>query len=304
MKGPTAAWLPDGKRLHFQHGPIDLIIEASGTDACLDAAYRAAWKRFQTVLAELVDELPKLRTVCPLDGLHVEGRIAGRMERACRPHAALGITSMAAVAGAVADEILDAMTAAAELRRAYVNNGGDIAIHLAEGQKFEVAMAGLSPVPSCLGKISLMAGDPSGLASSGRHGRSFSLGIADSVTVLARNAAAADAAATLIANAVDLPGHPNIQRTPAVDLDPESDLGERLVTVDVALLTEHEVCQALAAGKACAHASITDGTIAAAVLYLEDQVQVVGNWPKRCAFIDFSSRLRSMPPRQLQAGPL
>ena len=42
------------------------------------------------------------------------------------------ITPMAAVAGAVADEILQAMRRAAPLARAYVNNGGDIALHLAD----------------------------------------------------------------------------------------------------------------------------------------------------------------------------
>ena len=47
-----------------------------------------------------------------------------------------------------------------------------------------------------------------GIATSGWRGRSFSLGIADAVTVLAATAAEADAAATMIANAVDLPGHP------------------------------------------------------------------------------------------------
>ena len=49
-----------------------------------------------------------------------------------------------------------------------------------------------------------------GVATSGWRGRSFSLGIADAVTVLARTGAAADAAATIIANAVDLPGHPAV----------------------------------------------------------------------------------------------
>ena len=78
------------------------------------------------------------------------------------------------------------------------------------------------------------ADDPSrGVATSGRHGRSFSLGIADAVTVLARTASQADAAATIIANAVDLPGHPAIVRCPACDLQPDSDLGARLVTREV-----------------------------------------------------------------------
>ena len=72
-----------------------------------------------------------------------------------------------------------------------------------------------------------------GVATSGWRGRSFSLGIADAVTVFAGTAAVADAAATLIANAVDLPGHPAFARAPARRCDPQSDLGERLVTVDV-----------------------------------------------------------------------
>ena len=81
------------------------------------------------------------------------------------------------------------------------------------------------------------ADDPArGIATSGRHGRSFSLGIADAVTVLARTASQADAAATIIANAVDLPGHPAIVRCPANELQPDSDLGARLVTRDVGAL--------------------------------------------------------------------
>ena len=53
------------------------------------------------------------------------------MHAAVLPYAAEHfITPMAAVAGAVAEEVLGAMMRAAELERAYVNNGGDIALHL------------------------------------------------------------------------------------------------------------------------------------------------------------------------------
>ena len=85
----------------------------------------------------------------------------------------------------------------------------------------------------------------SGAATKGAGGRSFSLGIADAVTVLAAIAAAADAAATIIANAVDLPGHPAIRRVPASEIDPDSDLGDRLVTVTVGRLFESEIRAAL-----------------------------------------------------------
>ncbi len=304
MGGATAVWLADGKRLHFQHGPIDLIIEASGTPDSVDLAYRAAWERFENVLAELVEELPRLRDCCPLEGLCLRGAVARRMELACRPHAAYAVTPMAAVAGAVADEILDVMTGSAGLDRAYVNNGGDIALHLNDGERFEVAMAGLAPTPVGLGKISLGADDPGGLATSGRHGRSFSLGIADSVTVLADNAAVADVAATLIANAVDLPEHPGIRRHPARDLDPESDLGDRLVTVDVPELPSAEIRAALAAGAARAKACLDGGTIAAAALYLGDQAQIIGIWPKPGAITDISRKMLTNPPRQATDGPL
>ena len=106
-----------------------------------------------------------------------------------------------------------------------------------------------------------MRDDPvRGVATSGRHGRSFTLGIADAVTVLAADAATADAAATLLANAVDLPGHPAIDRTPAVELAPDSDLGDRLVTVGVGHLADEEIEAALAAGHAAAEAMRRAGT--------------------------------------------
>ena len=141
------------------------------------------------------------------------------------------ITPMAAVAGAVADEILAAMLSSAQLSRAYVNNGGDIAMHLAPGEKFVVGLVEGPDHPSLFGTATLHACDPvRGIATSGWRGRSFSLGIADAVTVLADRAAAADAAATIIANAVDLPGHPAIIRVPARELAPDSDLGIRPVT--------------------------------------------------------------------------
>jgi ApbE superfamily uncharacterized protein (UPF0280 family) len=83
-----------------------------------------------------------------------------------------------------------------------------------------------------------------GIATSGWRGRSQSLGIADAVTVLARTAAAADAAATLVANAVDIE-HPSIRRLPARDVKHDSDLGERLVTVAVEPLPATAIARAL-----------------------------------------------------------
>ena len=125
--------------------------------------------------------------------------------------------------------------------------------------------------------MTVRADDPvRGIATSGRHGRSFSLGIADAVTVLAKTAAQADAAATIVANAVDLPDHSAIIRLPATELQPDSDLGDRLVTRDVGPLTEQEIEEALEAGARRARQLLAAGLIEGAALRLLGETVVVG----------------------------
>jgi len=252
-----AARFPDG-RLHLQHGPIDLIIEAFGAREEVEAAYRQAIDRFGNILSTLVRELPTLRR--PVRDAYplLQGPVARRMAEAVWPHRAVFITPMAAVAGAVADEMLQAMLAGRTLDKAYVNDGGDIAIHLARGHSLRAGIF----AEALDGAVTLTHDRPvRGIATSGRGGRSFSLGIADSATVLARTAAAADAAATLIANAVDIDHHA-IERRPARELDPDSDLGGLPVTVAVGTLPRDAVDTALGRGLAEArrlrHLSLID----------------------------------------------
>ncbi len=237
-------------RLHLQDGPIDLIIEAFGEAPAVETAHDAAWRRFATILDELCAELPLLRKQTTPTNPRPFGVVARRMAGAVAPLCIRRfITPMAAVAGAVAEEILNAMTAAAPLRRAYVNNGGDIALYLLAGESFTIGMVDRPDRPSLIGRATISGRDGvRGVATSGWRGRSFSLGIADAVTVLAGSATTADAAATLVANAIDLPGHPAICRAPAVSRDPQSDLGERPVTIDVGPLTPSEIDEALADG--------------------------------------------------------
>ncbi len=270
MRGAQAALLADGRRLHLHHGPIDLIVEAFGDSEEVASAYRQAAARFETILEELVAELPLLRRALAADTPEPAGEVARAMLAAGKAHLPCFVTAMAAVAGAVADEILAAMIAGRTLARAYVNNGGDAAFHLTPGARMEAAIAGAA------GHISIAFEDQvRGMATSGWRGRSHSLGIADSVTVLARTAAEADVAATLIANAVDLPGHPGIERAPASCLDPDSDLGERLVTTAVGRLATAEAREALASGLAGARAMREQGLIAAAALFLAGEAAMV-----------------------------
>lgn len=275
---PQIALLPDGKRLHLQDGPIDLIIEANGREHEVRTAYEAAAHRFTGLLDELCAELTELRKPADAVRTGLNGVVARRMHAAVAPFATENfITPMAAVAGSVADEILAAMRGAARLDRAYVNNGGDIALHLAGDERFTIGLMNRPDRHGVLQSITVEAGDPArGIATSGRHGRSFSLGIADAVTVLARTAAQADAAATIIANAVDLPGHPAIFRVPANELQPDSDLGARLVTRDVGVLRESEVDGALGAGTDRARQLLVAGLIEGAALRLLGETVTVG----------------------------
>lgn len=274
---PQIGWLADGRRLHLQDGPIDLIVEARGSETDLRAAYDAAARRFTGLLDELCDELPSLRTVADPKQCAIKGVVARRMHAAVAPFAVDHfITPMAAVAGAVAEEILGAMVREARLERAYVNNGGDIALHLADGARFTVGLVDRPDRPGLMATTVIAAADPSrGIATSGRHGRSFSMGIADAVTVLARTAAEADAAATVIANAVDLPGHPAIIRCRADELQPDSDLGDRLVTRHVELLEPCEIVAALDAGSDKARTLLAAGLIDGAALRLQGETRIV-----------------------------
>jgi len=272
----------DGDRWHLNHGPIDLIAEAHGDAVEVAVAHEHAWRRFAVLLDELVAELPLLRRPVVDGDCPVRGPVARRMWAACVPFRAGFITPMAAVAGAVAQELI-ACYHRPGIERAWINNGGDIALHLAPGQRARIGLFAdlarfdlrdLGPIATD-GQFELRAEQPvRGVATSGWRGRSFSLGIADSVTVLAAAAAQADAAATVIANAVDV-DDAAIQRRPASECKDDSDLGDIPVTVDVGALAPAKVRRALDAGAERAGALQRLGLVASVVLVCQGQWRVV-----------------------------
>lgn len=273
---PPQAGILAGNRLHLQHGPIDLVIGANGAAHDISRAYTAARQRFQTILGELVGELSLLRQPLSDTLPHADGAVARRMIAACWPHRAVYITPMAAVAGSVADEIKAAMLAAAPaLATLHVNNGGDIAVYVAAGEMLRIGLVAdlAGAAPEGVAAITAASGI-GGIATSGWRGRSFSLGIADAVTVLARTAAEADAAATIVANAVNVDSQ-SVRRAPARSLDLDSDLGEMAVTTDVGPLTAADRAEALASGLAAAGALQAQGVIAGAAIALDGEIALL-----------------------------
>jgi len=263
-----------GERWHLSHGPIDLIVAATGDPRACEMAHECCWTRFLPILETLVAELPLLRA--PLDSCGVlpeaRGPVAARMVVACAPFANQYITPMAAVAGAVADELIGCFSDPA-ICRASINNGGDIALMLLGDARYTVGVA--ADDVDVAEQFVIHARDPiRGVATSGWRGRSLSLGIADRVTVVARSAAIADAAATMIANAVNVE-HPAIIRKPAHCLQDDSDLGGLLATVAVPRLPGEVVSAALDEGQDFAEALLRSGIIGAAVLHLQGATRLV-----------------------------
>jgi hypothetical protein len=248
-----------------------------GEAVACERAYAAAALAFEGVLAGLCQHLTTLRR--PLDGRWPADATptARRMRDAVARFGESFVTPMAAVAGSVADTVLAAMVRAGGLDAAYVNNRGDIAVHVTPARDLEVGVVTALREAGIGARLTVRAGDGvGGIATSGWDGRSFSLGVADAVTVLARDAATADAAATLVAGAVDV-DHPAITRVAASALDPDTDLGARPVTTSVGQLPSDTITLALDRGAALARAWVAERRITAALLALQGHARVVGD---------------------------
>ena len=280
MQSQPERWIQGPGQQQWRHGPIDLQIQVEGETEVVEAAIQQAWVEFQGVLEALVQELPVLRQAVQAGASNpLQGPIARAMWQACQPLAGHQddefITPMAAVAGAVAQHVLRHFERAG-VQRAAINNGGDIALHLAKGAVWRIGVvsdansvwlgAQLGQVIEPDAELVIEHDGPvRGIATSGWSGRSLSRGIADSVTVLAASAAQADAAATLIANRVDL-AHPGIVRRPADQVRDHSDLGSRLVTCHVPALSLGEITTAMGRGLAYAQGLVEQGLVYAALI--------------------------------------
>ena len=253
----------EDNRLFLQHGPINIVLEAFGIDKNL--AYRNVKKYFETILDQLVLDLALLKKEVVLNR-KFNNKISQSMQDATERFTPTFITPMAAVAGSIADNILRVLINDTNLEKAYVNNGGDVSFYLNENQTIKSSLAA---VPNMIAEIKYK--DKSrGIATSGWRGKSFSRGIADSVTVLAENAAMADAAATMIGNAVDIYNHPKIKKRPANEIYEDSDLENLLITVEVGNLTKFEIKEALKNGYQTALQYVQKDLINTALIQLSE----------------------------------
>jgi len=272
-------WLKPNKRLHLSHGPIDLVIDIDAGVQETQKAFAQAKQQFSGLLELLVEDLSVLRAESgTVATTSLSSSVSQRMVYQASRFSSAFVTPMAGVAGAVADDILRSLLHQRTIRRASVNNGGDIAFYLGHGQRFRIGICDNLRSTKRVAQADIISDSAiRGVATSGWQGRSMSLGIADAVTVLAKDAVTADFAATLIANEVNLPLNYDIERDMASNLYPDSDLGDRLVTVNVPELNQHDVRMALADGQRYANALLNRGCICAAFLSLQGHFITVGD---------------------------
>ena len=187
---------------HFEHRQALFRIACSALDAVTGEI-----RRQRELLEAYLREHPAFGTsFAPLPPLATAPDVAHRMARAAE---CVGVGPMAAVAGTMAQ-----LAAEAGLRagagEAIVENGGDAFLAVTTPTRVGLYAGSNDKVNSLAFEIPPEMTPLSICSSSGRLGHSASLGCCDLATVVARDAALADAAATFAANQV----------ADAADIDP------------------------------------------------------------------------------------
>jgi uncharacterized protein len=194
MKGPYFLRLK-GNRVRMTHGPLDLVAACEGPEEACEMAYGRGWKRFQSLLAELSAEADLLRAPLADEPPPLEGRVALRMLDAAWPFRSRGVAPVAAAAGAMTEDIMEAMLPAIPIRTASVDSGSRAALWLHAEEKLVIEAPELAdwPKPACI--VTVKERDPSRGIASAAGPEAMPL----AVTALAARAAEADVAAAMIA---------------------------------------------------------------------------------------------------------
>ena len=263
------AWLADGKRLHLKDGPVNLIIQAFGRPAEVGRAYEAGIERARALVLETAEDVPRLQA-----GLAPQCAVGARAVAACNevPGALAPVT---ALTGAVADEVLAAMAQAGQLDRAFANNHGTVAFHLAEGQSITPNAMDWPDYPRYDARVPIVAAARSrGLAAGGWYHESFALGCVDRIYTAALTAAVAQAALGSIA-ALMVPAA-GAETVPAEMLEPHNVLGGLAVYPPPQALAGDEAAAILVKGRTAAEVLIAAGTITFGLMALGEEHFLTG----------------------------
>ncbi len=268
--------LPDGTVL-VDYGPMRMFISAFENRKPLVPLAKEGAHLAMRVLEDLAKFLPIMKKRSK--ELEIEGTfpdVVQRMIEATKKMGEPDLTPLAAVAGAASDVVADFIFSRGGTK-IIVDNGGDIAIRLREG---EVARVGVKTEIDAKQPTYLISIDSTmgigGVATSGLGGRSFTKGIASAATVLSQTAAFSDAAATVIGNFTNVED-PNIMRSLAEKIYPDTDIAGEWVTIKVGKLSQEKIEEALNNGLSKAYSICQKGLIYGALIALQGRVARTGS---------------------------
>ena len=282
--------LPSGTVL-VDSGPMRMFITVMEKGKpIISLAKEGAYLAIQ-ILEDLAEFLPVIKIKS--QELKIEEAfpdIVRRMIEATKKMGEPDLTPLAAVAGTTSDRVAYFISGRGGTK-IIVDNGGDIAIRLREG---EMAKVGVKTEIGAKQPIYLVSIDSTmgigGVATSGLGGRSFTKGIASAATVFAENASLADAAATVIGNFTNV-DDPNISRTFAEKIYPDTDIAGEWVTVEVGKLSSEKIEEALTNGLNKANSICQKGFIKGALIAVQGKVV----WTE-----SINSLIHSLSPRGLR----
>ena len=239
--------LPNGSVL-VDYGPMRMFISAFENGKPLVSLAEEGAHLAMNVLEDLARFLPVIKKKSQeLEVKQTFPDVVRRMIESTKKMGEPDLTPLAAVAGTASDAVADFIFSKGGAK-IIVDNGGDIAIRLREG---EVARVGVKTEIDASRPAYLISIDSTmgigGVATSGLGGRSFTKGIASAATVLSETASFADAAATVIGN-FTIVEDPNILRSLAEEIYPDTDIAGEWVTTRVGGLSQEKIAEALDKG--------------------------------------------------------
>lgn len=256
-------------------GPLYATISASHNGCPLSSAAIDGAQYALKILEQLANFLPVIKkkalVLKPEDSYP---QVVREMISAAQVINDPELTPLAAVAGATSDLVADYLLNT-KATKIMVNNGGDIAIRLREEGEIGVGLClnlGRKEVDYFLPVRS-----DCGICTSGVGGRSFTLGIASAVVILADRASVADAAATYLGNKTNVDSD-KVKREWSEIIYPDTDIPGKKVTISVGALSQAEIRQALESGQREALKLINNGVIHGAVLSVKDNILPLGEF--------------------------
>jgi uncharacterized protein len=254
--------------MFIEIGPASLVVEGQKDGRTFRFDRQTIEKRIKEILDDIANFLPLLKQkACRIRNTSHLPEVVRKMVEAAKLVDEATLTPMAAVAGAVSDEIKSFLKDLG-LDMISVNNGGDISVHNKFGKALRIGIGDINAGRGTAYSLKIEGLRDYGLATSGFGGRSFTLGVADIGTVVAETGAIADAAATFICNRTDVETKKVVRRR-ASEIDPLTDIPDELVTVSVGELDRGLVLKALENGIEAAH-SLKKGNV------IHDAIVILG----------------------------